>query len=363
MQAGDVAYVGPGLYREEIQVVHSGTAEAPIVFVADETGQVTGDLPGVVMLTGAEPVDESIFVSTGTPGVYTAPFPAWQVWGVVEMDGPQARYVRATITSEHLVDQLAPTEVVARLRGSFFHDETTRTLHVHTTDDRPPSAHELELVQRGNGIVARRGKTHVTVVGFTVRHVQDAGVSFFDGSHHGTVVRVTVWGSRQGVRVYGSRDALVQGSTLFRNENSGVYFAAGSTGGRAIANTCYENVKGLRWSSDSTHGMALDNALFDNTERGLSLEHADGAIVRGNRLVGNAVSQLQVLQTRYGADENCFEAHAGQLVADFTPFGFTDRFERLAAYQAARSQDTGSREGGCGPLPRKVDVHALQVTH
>jgi len=361
MHAGDTAYVGPGLYRDEIEVRQSGTSEQPIVFVADETGRNTGDSPGVVMLTGAEPVDETIFASGGAPGVYTAPFPAWEVWGVVEMDGPQARYVRATITSEHLVDHLAPADVVAKLRSSFFYDETTRTLLLHTSDDRPPATHELELVQRGHGIFARGGKEYVTVIGFTFRHMQDAGVSFFAGSAHGTVVRTTAYGSRQGVRVYGSSDVLVYGSTLFRNENSGVYFAAGSTGGRAIGNTSYENVKGLRWSSDSTNAMALDNVLFDNLERGLSLENADGAIVRGNRLVHNAVSQLQVLQSRYASDENCFAAAPEQLVADFTPFDFADRYDRLAAYQQAKHQDPQSREGGCGPLPEKVDVQALHA--
>jgi hypothetical protein len=79
-----------------------------------------------------------------------------------------------------------------------FYDETTRTLYLHTSDDRPPTAHELELVQRGHGIVAR-GMQYVTVVGFTFRHMQDAGVGFFPGSAHGTVVRTISYGSRQGV--------------------------------------------------------------------------------------------------------------------------------------------------------------------
>jgi hypothetical protein len=362
MGPGDVAYVGPGLYREEIEVRRSGTAEQPIVFVADESGRITGDPPGVVMLTGAEPVDESIFVAAGPPGVYKASFPAWQVWGVVEMDGPQDRYVRVTILEEYIVEKMAPVDIVAKRRKSWFYDEATRTIWLHTSDDRPPAEHELELIQRGNGIIARQGKEWVTVIGFTFRNMQDAGVSFFHDSHHGTVVRVTAWGNRQGVRIYGSRDVLVSGSTLFRNENSGAYFAAGSTGGRAIGNTSYENVKGLRWSSDSTHAVVLDNVLFDNLERGLSLENADGAIVRGNVLIGNAVSQLNVIQTKYAADENCFDAAPGQLVADFTPFGWNDRFEHLAAYQQSQHQDPASREGGCGALPAKVDVHRLTRT-
>jgi parallel beta-helix repeat protein len=360
MGPGDTAYVGPGLYREEIEVRRSGRADAPVVFVADDSGAHTGDPPGVVMLTGAEPVDEEIFTPGTAAGVYTAAFPAWTVWGVVEMDGPQARYVRATITHEHLVVKLAPLEVVAKLRASFFHDEQTRTLTIHTSDDRPPAAHELELVQRGHGIVAR-GMEHVHVRGFVFRHMQDAGVAFFAGASHGAVVGSVAWGSRQGVRVYGARDVLVQDCTLFRNENSGAYFAAGSSGGRALGNTSYENVKGLRWSSGSTDAVVSDNVLFENRERGLALENADGAVVRRNRLLRNAVSQLQVLQSRYDADDNCFESAPGELVADFWPFDFADRYATLAEYQRRRGQDLHSREGGCAPPPRKLDVVTLHA--
>src|SRR5712691_2475204 len=46
MQAGDTAYVGPGLYREEITVSKSGESGKRIVFIADSSGQHTGDPPG-----------------------------------------------------------------------------------------------------------------------------------------------------------------------------------------------------------------------------------------------------------------------------------------------------------------------------
>ena len=358
MRAGDIAYVGPGLYREEIEVRDSGSADRPIVFVADETGRHTGDGAGTVMLSGAEPVDETIFSPTGAPGVYSAPFAEWTVWGVVEMDGPQSRYVRVTITHEYLVEKLAPVDVVGKLRSSYFHDEATRTLYLHTSDDQPPRTHELELVRRGHGIFVR-GKEYVTVVGFTFRHMQDSGISFFGGAAHGTARGTVSYGSRQGIRVYGSTDVRVEGCTVFRNENAGVYFAAASSGGRSIGVTSYENVKGLRWSSDSTNAVVTDNVLFENLERGLSLENADDAIVRGNRFVGNTVSQLQVLQSRYSSDENCFESRPGQLVADFTPFGFADRYATLAEYRQKQGQDLHSREGGCGRLPAKLDVHQL----
>jgi hypothetical protein len=358
MDAGDTAFVGPGLYRDQITVEHDGTPGARLTFVADTTGQHTGDPPGVVMLTGAEPVDGGIFSAGAAPGVYTTTFPAWVVWGAVEMDGPQRRYQRVTTTREYLVDKMAEVDVVARLRSSYFYDETSHVLTLHTSDDRPPAAHEMELIRRGDGVFVR-GHHHVNVVGFTFRHMQDAGVSFFIGSGDGVVMNVTSYGSRQGVRVYGATDVVVYGSTLFRNENAGVYFAAKSSNGLAIGNVSYENVKGLRWSSDSGGGMAVDNVLFENLERGLSLENVTGAILRHNRLVDNAVSQLQVLQSEYTSEDNCFESRGPELVADFTPFGPLDRYPSLASYRDARGQDSDSREGACGSLPSKIDVHAL----
>src|SRR5262249_48796095 len=160
------------------------------------------------------------------------------------------RYLRVTITHEYLVEKMREVDIVAKLPSSYFYDEGSRVLTIHTSDGRPPATHELELVRRGDGIFIR-GHHHVNVVGFTFRHMQDAGVSFFIGSGDGVVANVTSYGSRQGVRVYGATDVTVYGSTLFRNENAGVYFAAKSSNGVAIANASYENVKGLRWSSDS----------------------------------------------------------------------------------------------------------------
>jgi hypothetical protein len=73
------------------------------------------------------------------------------------------------------------------------------------------------------------------------------------------------------------------------------------------------------------------------------------------------VSQLQVLQSRYASDDNCFDGTADQLVADFSPFGFTDRYPTLATYRERQSQDLRSRQGDCGRLPIKLDVHALDA--
>src|SRR5262249_61630669 len=140
------------------------------------------------------------------------------------------RHECVLITSESLVDKMAPVDVVAKLPSSWFYDDASQVLPMNPGDGRPPAEHEMELIQRGDGIFIR-GKRHVTVVGFTFRHMQDAGVSFFIDSGDGVIVDVTSYGSRQGVRIYGAKNILLYGNTLFRNENSGAYFAGKSVNG------------------------------------------------------------------------------------------------------------------------------------
>jgi parallel beta-helix repeat protein len=357
MHAGDTAYVGPGLYREQITVLNDGQPGARLVFVADTTGQHTGDPPGVVMITGAEPVDETIFTPTFTPGVYRAdsPFP---VLGVVEMDGSQRRYTRARETKEHLTDQLSELDVVAKLPSSHFYDEAARVLYLRTSDGQAPSMHEIEVIRRGAGI-SMTGIHYVTVVGFTFRHTGDAGIVFFKGSGDGIALDNTSYGSRQGIRVYGAPRTLIYRNTLFRNDNSGVYFALQSTDGQALANTAYENVKGVRWSSRSVDALAIDNTLFDNLEAGIALEDTDGGILRHNSAAHNAKAQLLVIHSAYTSEDNCFEnGNAAQLTADFV---FGEHYRTLGAYQQAKGQDLHSRSANCGPLPAKLDVHRLHA--
>jgi parallel beta-helix repeat protein len=359
MRAGDTAYVGPGLYRDGITVLANGTASERITFIADSTGQHTGDPPGTVMLTGADPVDENAFQPAWAPNVYQyTPQESQIVLGVVEMDGPQYRYARAQDTREHLIDKTPEREVVARRPSTFFYDRQANVLYIQTSDGKAPKTHEIELIHRGNGI-AFSGNHFVSVIGFTFRHMGDAGLNFFKGSGDAVAINNTSWGSRQGIRVYNATNVLIYGNTLFRNENSGVYFAAESTNGQAIRNTSFENVKGIRWSSKSVYGIAMDNVLFDNHEAGISIENADHSLVRGNHVANNARAQLLLINTDYSSEDNCF-AHRGadQVVAEFVQ---GEKYKTLAAYRAAERQDMHSREGKCGPLPAKVDVHRLHA--
>jgi parallel beta-helix repeat protein len=352
VEAGDLAYVGPGLYRDSVNVEHAGRADARIAFVADPSGAHTGDPPGPVLVAGSEPVDETRFLPTSEPGVFELPFPEFAVLGVVEMDGPQARY-RGVL--EPVVGP-PPLERVRSTPATFYYDTSAKTLTIHTSDGRTPASHELELIRRHTAFFVVR-QPWVTVVGFALRHFSDTGISF-RWAAHGAAVGNLSWGSRQGIRVRESEDVVLEGNTLLRNENSGAYFVSGAHGGVAIRNVAYENVKGLRWSSESRGGLALDNVLFENLEAGLSLERAAGAFARGNLLARNARSQLMLHLAAPRSEANCFEVSAGASTAEY--WGGA-RFATLAAWQQASGLDLGSRQGRCGALPEKADVAKLHA--
>jgi parallel beta-helix repeat protein len=312
------------------------------------------------MIVGSDPVDESIFVPRGTPGVYAAPFPSI-VLGVVEMDGNQFRYRRVNTTKEYHVDKMDPIDIVTKLRSSFHYDETTKVLYLHTSDDKPATSHEIELQRRDNGI-GMMGKHYVTAIGFTFRHQGDSGISFFIGSSDGVAINNTVWGSRQGIRVYGATNILAYGNTLFRNENCGIYFAKESLKGSAIHNILYENLLGgVRWSSSSKDGLAANNIVFDNLDRGILIEQTERIALSANELVNNKNSQILVRDSGYSSDLNCFQIgpdEPNQLIAEYW---YVDRYRSLRPYQEEKQLDLDSREGNCAPLPAKVDVHKLNA--
>jgi len=52
--AGDIIYVGPGVYRETLTVDVSGGAGNHIVYIADVTGENTDDVGGIVRITGSD---------------------------------------------------------------------------------------------------------------------------------------------------------------------------------------------------------------------------------------------------------------------------------------------------------------------
>ena len=356
LRAGDTAYVGPGLYREQLVLANGGTPGRRITLIADGGGRMTGDASGVVVVSGADPVDEGALTPTRWAGVYSARLRGEPVHGVVEMDGTQFPFVDAAETREHTVDGMEPRAVVGRLRSSFFYDPASSTLYLHTSGDGPPGEHEIEVVRRTSGIYMW-GKPYVTVSGFTVRHAQSGAITFGRGSDHGLALGNRCFGSHQGIQVLDSDHVVVSGNTLFRNDNSGVYFLSGSEGGLALGNVLYENVKGIRWGSESDRGTAAGNTTFANVEAGISLERVTGLRLIDNRLVGNQGAQLRLIEAEHEGEGNCYGPRGPeQLVVHRDREG---RYARLAELRAASGTERSSTEGECGPLPAPVEIGDL----
>jgi hypothetical protein len=52
--AGDTVYVGPGTYREQLNIDVSGSAGNPITYIGDYSGLLTDGIGGVVRITGSD---------------------------------------------------------------------------------------------------------------------------------------------------------------------------------------------------------------------------------------------------------------------------------------------------------------------
>jgi len=350
---GDTLIIGPGLYRESVVIKRGGLPGRPVRIFGDSSGKMTGDPPGPVVMAGTIPIDETIFEPEGTPGVFKATISTKTVTGAVEMDGLQYRYrsVREPKSDVPYVER------VRREVGSVWYVRDTSTFYIHTRDGKPPSNHELEIVARHSAF-SMEGQPHIWISGLTLRHYLD-GAIVFRGSDHGRVFNVTAFGSRQGIRIRESKQMQILKNTLFRNENSGVYFYVESLGGLAQGNIAYENDVGIRFGSESHAGLVLDNLIIDNHDAGLSFEVVKFAVASHNILKGNA-SQLRLRKSSFFSDNNCYEisTESGQVLAKENPIV---NYQDLSEFSNKFGTDLNSREGDCAIEVDKVDVEKLHA--
>ena len=349
---GDTLIIGPGLYRESVGINTGGLPGQPVRILGDSSGKITGDLPGPVVMAGSRPIDETIFEPEGTPGVYKAHISGMVIFAAVEMDGLQYRIrnVREPETDVPYVER------VRKEPGSIWFERDSSTVYIHTSDGKPPTDHELELISYHSAFHLE-AKPHVWIGGLTFRHFIDGCVYIRDGSDYSRVFDVTAFGCRQGIRVRESQQVQVLRNVLFRNENSGVYFYVESHGSLAQGNTLYENDVGIRFSSGSNAGLVLDNLMIDNHDAGLSFESMAFAVSTQNSLKGNT-NQLRLYKSSFFSDNNCYEAstEAGQALAKFN---LVELYQDLSEFSNKFGQDLNSRDGNCAIEARKVNVGEL----
>lgn len=347
---GDTLIIGPGTYRESVKIERGGLPGKPVRILGDASGNRTGDPPGPVIMAGSVPVDESIFEPEGSPGVFKASIPDFVVWTVADMEGPQYRYKNVREPES----DIPYLERVRALPASAWYVRETSTLYVHTSDGKPPTDHEFELI-RHHSAFHMLDKPYVWFGGLTLRHYVDGTIVFRD-SDHGRVFNTVAFGGRQGVRVRNSKQVQIVDNVMFSNENSGVYFLVESLGGLVQGNLMYENAVGIRFSSASSAGLVLNNLALDNKDAGISFEEVNFSIADNNSLRGNG-AQLRLRKASFFSDNNCFEPVTDPDKAFSYDRGMTTK--ALAEFSSRYGQDLNSREGGCGINAEKIDVWSL----
>ncbi|MDQ2687750.1 MAG: DUF1565 domain-containing protein, partial [Armatimonadota bacterium] len=203
-QAGDTVIVKAGTYREAVHLRHSGTAEAPITFVAQPLGSVT--------ISGTDPLMGWTKVSVNAP-IYKA---SWDhvfaidyhdgkpveshpedepLWGRAEQvvaDGKQLlptlgleglskawlEYARHAKTGSTTVPSPLPG-LGGTFGGWFAVDTAQKTMYVWLADGSDPTTHKIEAATRGqtfgvNQWESKDGVQYVHVRGFRFQY----GASF-----------------------------------------------------------------------------------------------------------------------------------------------------------------------------------------
>ena len=85
LSAGDIVYIAPGTYRENITLAHDGTSANPIKWIGDVNAEVfTAQNPGIIRITSA---DTNEVLSTGTTPTVTMSGVDYQQFYNITFDG------------------------------------------------------------------------------------------------------------------------------------------------------------------------------------------------------------------------------------------------------------------------------------
>ncbi|GAA2805929.1 right-handed parallel beta-helix repeat-containing protein [Kribbella solani] len=316
--AGDTALVGPGQYREQVQVTASGQPGAPITLRATS--------PSAVILGSNDVSDAAGWTATSTT--------AWKhAFGAVPtqvfLDGqPLAQASSSTTTTS----------------GTWFYDTAGATLYVDVGGANPATGHTVSAGARSFGILLRQ-VTDVNVSGFAVRQTnlsgvyfdtvqrvslgtidtaqsgaqgvtvdnsanvalsgiqasanQSIGVRFFNSTDSSLQASVAHDNNFHGVSVQGGARVTVSGNTAYKNKRLSARIAAGidvsSSSQQSVVtgNLSYANDdSGIEAYTGATGTVIRRNVSYDNGDHGIDDFQAPGSQVIGNTVVGNATAGI-----------------------------------------------------------------------
>ena len=233
LKPGDTLVILPGEYFESVNAKVAGTAEAPITIRAERLGTVL--MRGDVDLSGFRP-------APGLRGVYLTEF------------DQRAESVAERSSGRTCVPKLSAAEVEMTL-ASYFHDEKTGLLYVHTSDSRSPDSHAMVVsVTNGCGLAfVEPGAGH---------HVIVDGLAFTGYSHRDYQ---TMHGSRTrwGIMFRDAKHATVRRCTAFLN-SGGIHLLGGGEG--CVVEDCHAFANNSRYVDIGNNilGWGVNGITFRN---------------------------------------------------------------------------------------------------
>ncbi|MBN2290529.1 MAG: right-handed parallel beta-helix repeat-containing protein [Candidatus Glassbacteria bacterium] len=188
---GDVVWVMPGVYREEVTVSRSGNRQAYIAFLARG---------GPVVLSGADPYYES-----------PEPGEKWSAEGngVFFSDpGRRTRYLAADGDRlYHYLTRKEFDEFICGQPGGWYQDENSGRLYVRLSSGDDPDSHLMQVAALDAGFTVK-GADYVLIDGFEVRDYgrQTAGSGVrLDGAAWCVVRNCSIHGMNSKVLLSGAR--------------------------------------------------------------------------------------------------------------------------------------------------------------
>jgi hypothetical protein len=97
--AGDVVYVGPGVYRETLTIDVAGTSGSPITYIGDVTGEHTDGVGGIVRITGSNN-DQSV---TRVNGINLPNARSFRTFRGFQIDGTSGAHINVQASSNNLI--------------------------------------------------------------------------------------------------------------------------------------------------------------------------------------------------------------------------------------------------------------------
>lgn len=289
VQPGDRVMIRGGVYREQVVVEASGTAERPIRFEAEPGAQV--------VVTGADTLEDWT-KEAGEGSVFSAPWPHVFIGWSPENTHPGGDGMRVIGRAEQVFVQGYPLHQVLRReelsRGSFWVDREGQRLFLRTMQDGEPKGLRVEASVR-TAVWESKG-AHIEVRGLRFRYAANA-------AQHGAAV----------FRAPG----VIEDCVFERMNSVGASFLGPDI---AVRRCRFQDNGQMGFSANGAHGLQLSDCVVRNNN---TKDYPRGWEAGGNKLClcrGVVIERSQFIGNRGTGiwfdigNEDCTVRHC--LVAD-----------------------------------------------